>query len=123
MKTELIETLEFLIEFGEGYIEDNCMEDDGNDGGGVKKVAQARKLLESMRAETPDRRWNPIETADKDGLHVLLWSPSTFSKVPQFIGYWRASDFEGSEGVWLSTAGTLLRPTHWMPLPEPPEIS
>lgn len=81
-------------------------------------------------------QWQPIETAPKDGTNILVsafhdnglgeiyeeggkpdvvhWSPTTK----------RADD--GAEINWVAR-GTRLRssgafsPTHWMPLPEPPQ--
>lgn len=51
--------------------------------------------------------WRPIATAPKDYTRVLLWSSYGIR-----IGLWN-----GGSG-WLSL--NYGRPTHWMPLPEPP---
>ena len=60
--------------------------------------------------------WQPIETAPKDRLHVLLFGDGPGFKQCSFVGYWYEHD-----GVWLGfdhkPAG---QPTHWMPLPKPP---
>lgn len=54
-------------------------------------------------------RWMPIETAPRDGSHVLLWRPYI-----QFVGYW-------ANAGWCHNAPGLPvmdpAPTHWMPLP------
>lgn len=75
--------------------------------------------------------WQPIETAPKDGSKVLLWVedyPDTHivddgmpcavtATWSEFMGEWNllmAWGYESEEGVY----GV---PTHWMPLPPPPE--
>lgn len=54
--------------------------------------------------------WKPIATAPLDGSYVLLGRP----------GYVDAG--QRSWGEWWDTRGALIdpKPTHWMPLPEPP---
>jgi hypothetical protein len=62
--------------------------------------------------------WQPIETAPKDGTEMLLYSP---------VDGVKSSHFEG--GVWqgfpwrspISRDFQAAKPTHWMPLPEPPK--
>jgi len=75
--------------------------------------------------------WLPIETAPKDGTHVLVYGPnwmpahvavtwwclsllagkkSELSRVPQVVDYWTSG-----KGFRLD-----FEPTHWMPLPAPP---
>ena len=59
--------------------------------------------------------WQPIETAPMGGTVVLLYRPNT-----QFIGYYGG----GNSGWHYNTAGLgsiWPLPTHWMPLPKPPE--
>jgi Protein of unknown function (DUF551) len=58
-------------------------------------------------------RWQLIATAPRDGSRVLL---------PGTMGYWsevrqRWVDLVDADGF------TYRPPTHWMPLPEPPEVS
>ena len=54
----------------------------------------------------------PIETAPKDGTYVLCAHKGGHINILQFTniggGYWR-----NEHGRWS--------PTHWMPLPEPPQ--
>lgn len=55
--------------------------------------------------------WQPIETAPKDGEHIIL-------------GIYLDGFVYAQSSFWLSYkwAGWRYRePTHWMPLPEPPE--
>jgi hypothetical protein len=63
--------------------------------------------------------WRPIETAPLGGRWVLLWWPAV-TDAP-FVGYrvgeeWRAAT---RGDTWAGLPG----PTHWMPLPEPPETT
>jgi len=66
-------------------------------------------------------KWQPIETAPKDGTWIALWSDG--SKVQ--AGYWGPSYF-GSDHKWIQYAHRSEceevepEPTHWQPLPEPP---
>lgn len=77
--------------------------------------------------------WRPIETAPKDGTHILLHWPniprgikeikSTSKLTGTSVGWFEASE----HGVGFMTEGDHFVPinqydcTHWMPLPEPPE--
>lgn len=70
--------------------------------------------------------WQPIETAPKDGTPILLYKPNEKRMGAYLLaGFW---DVE-----WWACAGSKLvyfsrldqreygHPTHWQPLPEPPE--
>lgn len=72
--------------------------------------------------------WQPIETAPRDGAMVLLFVPDgetdDYDEVlgdyrPQaiFVGYWV------SEHHWRLAhySAFSFDPTHWMPLPRPPD--
>ena len=66
--------------------------------------------------------WKPIETAPK-GEWVLLFEPDAeFGTVDMthWIAKWRYSDWD--EG-WFDQDDALVvsNPTHWMPLPAPPQ--
>lgn len=57
--------------------------------------------------------WRPIETAPKDGTQILLLGDRSVVN-----GSWnRGSAFFSPH--WM---GGIHEPTHWMPLPAPPEI-
>ena len=74
--------------------------------------------------------WQPIETAPQDGSIFDVWlggdvelSDLQFYCVP---GSRRSSDWHWFEGkfrpyVGLVSVPTFVEPTHWQPLPEPPE--
>lgn len=77
-----------------------------------------------------DNGWMPIETAVKDGTTILLyvpgigfsglvstgrWEPDKYNDRPR--PYWRVD--------WMRQV-TMMRdmpPTHWQPLPSPPEAT
>ena len=58
--------------------------------------------------------WQPIETAPRDGISILL-AHDIFEYV--VIGFW--SETEDTE-MWAGTGYDGAFPTHWMPLPAPP---
>lgn len=73
-------------------------------------------------------KWQPIETAPKDGTRVL-----TYNLTPIVNEDTGVTEMEGAISVSYFLLGTWMeypaRPgfvrgqkhTHWMPLPEPPE--
>jgi hypothetical protein len=56
--------------------------------------------------------WRPIETAPKDGTEVLAWEDSAEKLF-----------YEEDMGAWVDHEYIEYHPTHWMPLPEPPETT
>jgi hypothetical protein len=59
--------------------------------------------------------WQPIETAPKDGTHILVQTPfgmTTAYSTGYFI-------WTGVFSADYDNPG--IEPTHWMPLPEPPK--
>ena len=69
------------------------------------------------RVEGP--RWQPIDTAPKDGTDILVYVPTSGE---QFVVYWH------KEEVWahsITPTGAIgyCEPTLWMPLPEPPKVT
>ena len=67
--------------------------------------------------------WQPIETAPKDGTHIIAFRPGN---TPHIEGmYWAVYEDTDRAGAWhWSYDGDAPRenpPTHWMPLPEPPK--
>lgn len=95
--------------------------------------------------------WLPIETAPRDGSIVLLWAPNardkcegdlTYTDCDVVVGRWQKSNWHKTDenheptGQWESdlvefevgwestgsyTRHHAIKPTHWMPLPSPPE--
>jgi hypothetical protein len=80
--------------------------------------------------------WQPIETAPKDGRHMLLAYRNRLNKWRTIIGSWESfptdefddDDLEIMSGAawyeasWVNEQALKLEeaPTHWMPLPSAP---
>ena len=60
--------------------------------------------------------WQPIETAPKDSTEILLFSEGW----GVWVDKWTKID---DEEMWLMCDQweNPVEPTHWMPLPEPPD--
>ena len=71
--------------------------------------------------------WQPIETAPKDGEEVLLWLGAPWCRVEKALWFnpWKAWVTEApGDGADTERYGIgSLVPTHWMPLPQPPETN
>ena len=74
--------------------------------------------------------WQPIETAPKDGSSILIYDPDDGHGAGEepviYVCYWKEgmSRRRGITGSWTEADGemyTTFIPTHWMPLPKPPE--
>jgi hypothetical protein len=59
-------------------------------------------------------KWQPIETAPRDGTKLLLFR-QTKNGGRCDTGYWHQPANPDYKGFW-----TASRVSHWMPLPEPP---
>ena len=59
--------------------------------------------------------WQPIETAPKDGREVLVAVDKSYTGGV-LVALWCAHD-----EAWKDWDLDTWEPTHWMPLPEPPE--
>ena len=67
--------------------------------------------------------WQPIETAPKDGEAVLLWCPAD-EDWQSFVtsGWYESGIFDRRWYACTDEQPMEPQPTHWMPLPAPPEI-
>ena len=68
-------------------------------------------------------KWQPIETAPKDGTKVLVWRPSIgthYEEPKELIAH--ADVDVWVEGNWWRSRCNQ-QPTHWMPLPAPPTLA
>jgi hypothetical protein len=80
------------------------------------EIAQEEFDLATSAAEARGRaagQWQPIETCPSDGRSIIVFGGRfDIPAVTQADGEW-----------WNSTVGQTLgsRPTHWQPLPTPPE--
>ena len=62
-------------------------------------------------------KWQPIETAPKDATNVLLCDDDII-----FIGFWSKGETVWTDGSTdMFDQSCAFHPTHWMPLPTPPE--
>ena len=63
--------------------------------------------------------WQPIETAPKDGRSLLIWSADEGIDLAHHNdwGRWQVQETADYDNEYFVD----LKPTHWMPLPEPPE--
>jgi hypothetical protein len=78
-------------------------------------------------------RWRPIESAPRDGTAILLWGPYCSNAAVAAWGragmhnHWVCMADGISAVEYMSDFGTEYAtfevPTHWMPLPSPPEHS
>lgn len=64
-------------------------------------------------------KWQPIETAPKDGTAILVYEGDDIGVV-----LWRQQAFTNGEMEWCAQdccdGVTIYKPTHWMPLPKRP---
>ena len=79
-----------------------------------EEITRLRAEVERLRAEA---EWQPIETAPKDGTRILVAS--------KMGGVYLVSWWKGKRTArWDNGARPLYStPTHWHPLPAPPENS
>ena len=79
--------------------------------------------VDALRAALRDRDlgeavevqgWQPIETAPTDGGEVLVYVGKSY------VGGCVVA-VKDTNGDWLDWDGDVWEPTHWMPLPTPPE--
>ncbi len=71
--------------------------------------------------------WRDIETAPKDGRHVMLAITNDPPGSPGYVaeGYYEVDGDRGwfaSNTHWTDQCDGSLFPSHWMPLPEAPII-
>ncbi len=73
-----------------------------------QRAKQAEAALAACRAQ---QVWQPIETAPKDGTTIYIG-----------VGHIGAEAHWNEKGsYWATSGGFIDHPTHWMPLPTPPQ--
>jgi hypothetical protein len=68
--------------------------------------------------------WKPIETAPRDGSHILLYTTNDDGLPVAIEGTWLSShdcDWNDASGFVEVFENSEVYPTHWAPLLEPPE--
>lgn len=95
----------------------------------LSAVTGARAALASATAQTEALRvpvWRDIASAPKDGTHILVGTfPCPAGRITTAVVHW----FDGDDAGWALSVNYdgehsdhgVSAPTHWMPLPAPPE--
>ncbi len=88
-----------------------------------------RKSAKAALEAAERSRWQPIETAPRDGTIIDVWLGDSDASDVKFYctpgtcrscgWFWKDGKFRPSMG--LSTITTFIVPTHWQHLPPPPE--
>ncbi len=84
------------------------------------------------REQSPESSWQPIETAPKDGTPILVFKPAgEYGELLELVAWETLTHcLDDPESGWLCPyseqdergGGVFVdNPTHWMPLPTPPE--
>lgn len=102
---------------------DGWYEIDGDKGPWLRSQGFAAAFHAMIRtaglALAPREEWRPIESAPKDGTRVQLYRTRNYAPGVLVhdveIGSYVAGDWEDAHG------GLIDQPTHWRPLPPPPE--
>lgn len=89
-----------------------------------EQLREAAALVTKESAELLERRWIPVEERlPENGVRVLAFNMRAKNK---YIGIWtREKDPGDGNDCWFDSAGwwyAFDEITHWMPLPEPPEV-
>jgi hypothetical protein len=94
----------------------------------AERAATIRSLpLPSVaEAASPSAGWRPIDTAPKDGTHILARGVRGEVSPPTTVHWFGPPDLPGLRaGGWYISVqqdeGPKVHPTHWMPLPAPSE--
>jgi hypothetical protein len=87
----------------------------------VVEDAWIRIATQNARDAQARIAWRPIETAPTDGTNVLLWWPFWCKGRPTigWFGYHGIQQWVAPEALEGDGDG----PTHWMPLPSPPQVT
>ncbi len=70
-------------------------------------------------------KWQPIQTAPKDGSYILLAGPSGYMSTPLRVAVCKFDDEYRPLQPWVTHSNDSFldggeAPTHWMPLPPSP---
>jgi hypothetical protein len=79
-------------------------------------MLQAADEIEWLRAE---RAWRPIETAPKDG--TIIYGENGKFGQRGLVHFNSQGEWEMVNGLTNMPIGIGFYPTHWQPLPTPPE--
>lgn len=77
----------------------------------IMDIDKAAKTIDRLIAE---HGWQPIETAPNDGSRILT---GKYRSV-----YWKTNIAKFVNGKFITENNPYWKPTHWMPLPQPPTM-
>ena len=83
-------------------------------------LAEIRRLQALVGTPAPSG-WEPIATAPKDGRNILLADFEISDGEAMASGGWDRKNAQWWSWAGQTASGPVIRPTHWMPLPAPPE--
>lgn len=88
---------------------------------GIGVSLDARDLIARALGEAAPQWRTDMEDAPRDGTCILIYAEGV-----QFVAFWAVSIEEG-DGQWViarspGMAFIVRDPTHWMPLPDAPEV-
>ena len=109
------------------YPIEQCASFAGSTGDGPRQ--QARDAIAALQALgwRPPIQWQPIETAPTDGTVILVYRRDQGRFCAHYVAPADIIDSDDCKPQWFSTHGDSLdasngtMPTHWQPLPAPPE--
>lgn len=86
----------------------------------IEELEQELATERDLRKQAEDAlKWEPIETAPKDGTRLWLYWPEKHPDDRQDVGWWEK---RYTIQRWVDHADTDADPpTHWMWLPEEPK--
>ena len=79
----------------------------------IAEIQRLGRLCERYHAAVAPPQWQPIETAPKDKTLVLVYRPNSREQIAIRV----VRDWCGR------ACCPIAEPTHWMPLPAPPETT
>ena len=79
-------------------------------------------LIKELRALRAAAEWKPIETAPMDWSTILLFCPDSPRNDGGVCQGYFAAECEGDSN-WHAEDREIIQPTHWRPLPTPPQGS
>lgn len=84
-----------------------------------KDQQASMRIFDFINGSGSLEKWQPIETAPRDGTEILVIDATWFNaKINQ--SSWKNDKFDKEHGGWWDGFSTCYRPTHWQPLPSPP---
>lgn len=83
----------------------------------AERMEGMRAALEAALPLLEGDGWRPIESAPRDGTHIMV--PGQFSGMEIDEAQW--DEDTNPEGWWSVKLDLPLEPTHWQPLPAPPQ--